>query len=169
MKKHRWFVVTIVILLTSCSPVPGKSSPASSHPKLNSSEAANRGFVVAGPSGMYNVEVIKQFVDNFKKKMAGKITLARYTDEGDPIYVDLDYNGKEISYSYDNSWDEYGGGNRGISTAICSTIGERTDSLGERNGTEYYLSSCTGDAPNSYPEKKEYFLLFVEETEEKNE
>ncbi|WP_410768933.1 DUF4362 domain-containing protein [Fontibacillus sp. BL9] len=166
MTKHRWLAVLMVILLTSCSLIPGESPQASSHPKLNSGEAANRGFVVAGPAGMHNVEVLKQFVDNYKKKTAGEITLARYTDEGDPIYVDLDYDGKEISYSYDNSWDEYGGSNRGISTAICSTIGERTDSLGERNGTEYYLSSCKGDAPYNYPEKKEYYLLFVEETEE---
>ncbi|QJD88623.1 DUF4362 domain-containing protein [Cohnella herbarum] len=30
--------------------------------------------------------------------------IVRYTDEGDPIYVDLDFDGENIEYTYDNSW-----------------------------------------------------------------
>ncbi|MNP36001.1 hypothetical protein D3C76_1293570 [compost metagenome] len=129
-------------------------------------EAQDQGYVVAGPSGLANVDKLIDFFEDYQNKKNSSITLARYTDEGDPIYVDLEFDGKEILYTYDNSWDGFGGQNTGVRNTSCSQMGKRTGLRVDSNGTEYYLTSCNDDIGYSDQEKQEYFLLFVKQDDE---
>lgn len=128
---------------------------------MSFSEAKQQGYVVSGPSGQANVDKIETFYEDYQNKKSNNITLARYTDEGDPIYIDLTFDGDEISYSYDNTWDEFGGQNKGVRKTSCTIMGQRIDPQEDRIGTEYYLTSCSDDVGYSVIEKEEYYLLFI--------
>ncbi|WP_208914034.1 DUF4362 domain-containing protein [Paenibacillus uliginis] len=78
------------------------------------------GYVVAGPPGLVNVDKLEKFYDDYLNKTSSRVALARYTDEGDPIYIDLEFNGEEILYTYDNSWDGFGGQNKGVQKTTCT-------------------------------------------------
>lgn len=152
------------IVLTSCN---SNNIVDSSHKNMSFREAKDQGYVAAGPSGLANVDRLEEFFEGYQNKKKSSITIAQYTDEGDPIYVDLKYDGKEILYTYDNSWDSFGGQNRGVQFTSCSQMGKRTGPRGDSYGTEYYLTSCKDYIGYSNQEKQEYFLLFVEHDNEK--
>ncbi|OIK13777.1 DUF4362 domain-containing protein [Bacillus sp. MUM 13] len=118
-----------LILLSGCS----KSTA------YNSEEAVKKGDVVFTPAGIKNFNRFKDFLDNMEAHQKDKIRVTGYTDEGDPIYSDLDYDGNKIKYSHDNSNDKFGG-DRGITTNTCKKIvtKETVD-----NGVDYHLSDCT--------------------------
>lgn len=156
------FLMTILILLSSCSSQPNLNEPKSQHTDLSYPEAEKRGYVVAGPSGVANVDLLENFFQDYQNKKTNKVTIARYTDEGDPIYVDLVYDGKKILFTYDNTWDAFGGGQR-IRKTSCTNLGKRTGSRGDQYGTEYFLTSCKDDIGYSEEDNKEYYILFIEE------
>jgi len=133
------------------------------HSDLSAKDAATKGYIIAGPSGVTNVSKLEKFYEDYLNKTRNSITLARYTDEGDPIYVDLELDGEEILYTYDNSWDEFGGQNKGVRKTCCTQMGIRTGPRADSNGTEYFLTSCRDDIGYSDLDKKEYFLLFIDD------
>ena len=77
-----------------------------------------------------------------------------YTDEGDPIFKDLEYDGQVIHYSYDNSNDAYGGSEKGIQMDECSEVIKEDNVEGE---DRYIISGCTSNNPDI-----SYFLLRVD-------
>ncbi len=161
MKKF-FFIITVSILLSSCSSESNPNLNYSLHSDMKANEAAKQGYVVVGPSGPANIDKMEKFYSDYQDKKSSSVTLARYTDEGDPIYVDLEYDGNQISYAYDNTWDAFGGQDKGVRETSCKQMGKRTGPRADRNGTEYYLTSCAEDIGYSNPDHKEYFLLFVE-------
>jgi hypothetical protein len=84
-------------------------------------------------------------------KKEDKIRVTGYTDEGDPVYQDLQFDGQEIQYKYDNSNDKYGGQDRGIEKDVCSKIIDRESGSGQ---VEYLVSGCSNNL--------EHFLLRTE-------
>lgn len=76
------FLMTILILLSSCSSQPNLNEPKSQHTDLSYPEAEKRGYVVAGPSGVANVDLLENFFQDYQNKKTNKVTIARYTDEG---------------------------------------------------------------------------------------
>ncbi|WP_422660609.1 DUF4362 domain-containing protein [Paenibacillus sp. EC2-1] len=128
-------------------------------------EAKSEGYVVTGPSGLANVDRLEEFYEDVQNKVKNRITIAHYTDEGDPIYIDLEFDGEKFIYVYDNTWDAFGGQDKGVNEATCTELGKRVGPYGNLNGTEYYLTSCKDDVGYSSPEKKEYYLLFVSDGE----
>ncbi|WP_168124055.1 DUF4362 domain-containing protein [Paenibacillus sp. HB172176] len=153
--------MSFMMLLSSCS--LNIVNNDSTHQNLTSREAEDRGFVVVGISGLANIEKIENFYNDYKSKNESSVSLARYTDEGDPIYVDLDFNGEEIEYTYDNSKDKFGGKNKGVNKTTCKNIMKRTEQRGEQSGIEYYLKECEQDIGYSDKENKEYYLIFIPE------
>ncbi|QYR21237.1 DUF4362 domain-containing protein [Paenibacillus sp. sptzw28] len=151
-KKYLLFVS--MIMLTACSLF-------SNHSDLTFHEAEKAGYVVSGPGGLSGIRKLEEFHQNVQNKLKSQVSIAQYTDEGDPIYTDLDFNGEAIKYTYDNSWDAFGGQGKGVRTATCKAIIKRTGPYGEANGTVYLLSQCNRDIGYSDPDRKEYFLLFV--------
>lgn len=45
--------------------------------------------------------------------MRNKVRIVNYTDEGDPIFQTLDYDGININYLFDDSNDKFGGSHKG--------------------------------------------------------
>lgn len=152
-------IIIAAVLLASCS----NKSINSIYTDMSSSEAEKQGHVVIGPSGLANLDKFEQFFEDYLNKKNSNITLTHYTDEGDPIYVDLIFDGDEISYTYDNSWDNFGGQDKGVSMTSCTVLDKRSGPHGDRVGTEYFLTSCQDDIGYSDPNNKEYFLLFIDE------
>jgi hypothetical protein len=154
-----YFILVVMIILTACNST--KPNSVSSHSDLTFSEAEKAGYVVSGPGGLPSVEKLEEFYNNFQNQLKSQLSIARFTDEGDPIFIDLDFNGESIKYTYDNSWDKFGGQEKGVKKTNCEVITKRTGSYGEDYGTEYLLSKCNDDIGYSDPEQKEYLLLFI--------
>lgn len=157
-------LMLLSIVFTSCNSDPIKEN-ISLHKNMSFSEAKSEGYVVTGPSGLANVDRLEEFYEHVQNKIKNRITLAHYTDEGDPIYIDLEFDGEKFIYVYDSTWDAFGGQDKGVSETTCTELGKRVGLYGNLNGTEYYLTSCKEDVGYSSPENKEYYLLFVSDGE----
>jgi len=114
-----------------------------------SEEAVKRGDVVY-QSEVINLERFEQFLSNLSKNKEDKIRVTGYTHEGDPIYQDLQFDGKVIQYRYDNSNDEYAGNDKGVKTDVCIKIVEQENEQGE---VEYLISGCS--------KNQDHFLIRV--------
>ncbi len=147
------------VVLTGCG---GGSSRASSHTDLNFKEAAQAGYVTIGPGGAANVGKLEDFLRDYQGKKSSELTVVHYTDEGDPIYLDLSYDGQAVRYVYDNTWDAFGG-RKGVKETTCRIFAKRTGSYGITYGTTYYLADCAGDIGYSRHEGGEYLIYFIEE------
>ncbi|AZS16548.1 DUF4362 domain-containing protein [Paenibacillus lutimineralis] len=165
MRKYL-LIIALSALLVSCSSGPNNNPNDSSHSKLSFQQAKRQGYVVVGPPGLANVNKLEKFYEDYLNKTSCLVALAHYTDEGDPIFIDLEFNGEEILYTYDNSWDGFGGQNKGVQHTTCTQMNKRTGPRGERKGTEYYLNSCNDDIGYSDPVQKEYFLMFIDDKEQ---
>lgn len=118
-----------IISLTGCS----------ENRAYGSREAVKRGDVVY-QSEVVNLERFEQFLNNLSKNKEDKIRVTGYTHEGDPIYQDLQFDGKAIQYRYDNSNDEYAGNDKGVKTDVCTRIVEKENEQGD---IEYLVSGCS--------------------------
>jgi hypothetical protein len=134
------FAVLVVTNVTGCS----KSSA------YGSEEAINRGDVVY-QNEVFNLNRFEQFKQNVSNEKEDRIRVTGYTDEGDPVFQDLDFDGKVIHYTYDNSNDQFAGGNRGKISDFCKTIVEKENEL----GTDFLVSDCS--------KNNEEFLFRLEE------
>lgn len=149
MKKTCILFIPLLLLggLLGCS---GKNDPAKTASQAYSSqEAIKRGDVVY-LSEVYNWDVFERFMANLSNNQPDRIRVTGYTDEGDPIFKDLVFDGKTIDYTYDDSNDAFGGPNKGVRTNTCSTVTSE-DSQGE---VRYSISDCT-----IYDPEMGYFLL----------
>lgn len=50
---------------------------------------------------------------DYETRKESKVRITGYTEEGAPIISDLNFNGKEIEYIFDNSRDKHGGKQKG--------------------------------------------------------
>lgn len=164
MKKNLLSMLLLVVLVACMNDHSG-SVTKSLHKDLSYSEAIKQDYVVNGPSGLANADLFETFIKDYEDQKQGSITLVRYTDEGDPIYVDLEFTGHEVLFAYDNTWDSFAGNNKGVRETSCAQLEKRSVTHNERRGTEYYLNTCKKDIGYSNPEKQEYYLLFVPEDE----
>ena len=120
-------------------------------------EAIKRGDVVY-QSEVINLERFEQFINNLSNKKEDKIRVTGYTHEGDPIFQDLQFDGKVIHYRFDNSNDEFAGNDKGVQTDICTEIIEKENEQGE---VEYLISGCS--------KNQDDFLIRVEVNENERE
>jgi hypothetical protein len=147
------------VVLTGCG---GNGTRASSHTDLDFREAEQAGYVTIGPGGAANVGKLEDFLRDYQGKKSSELTVVHYTDEGDPIYLDLSYDGQAVRYVYDNTWDAFGG-RKGVKETTCRTFAKRTGSYGITYGTEYYVSDCADDIGYSRRGSGEYHIYFIEE------
>lgn len=153
------------MLLTSCELANRKNGAI--HPELNFMEASDEGFVVVGPAGQYNVAKMEEFFQKYQNSKKAQVTLARYTTEGNPIYIDLEFNGKQINYTYDNSWDHFGGNDKGPRETSCQEINKRNITGTDGNGSEYYLTTCKDIIGYYNSDFTEYLIVFIDERDPK--
>ncbi|MFD0770635.1 DUF4362 domain-containing protein [Bacillus sp. CGMCC 1.60114] len=99
-----------------------------------------------------NLNKFQQFLTHVKSSKADKVRIVNYTDEGDPIFQTLDYDGININYLFDDSNDKFGGSHKGKKSDVCKGI------MKEKSGeaVSYTLSECKENH-----EYISYFLLKV--------
>jgi hypothetical protein len=134
MMKNGARLVSVVLLTAASGWGCGASKP------YTVAEATRHGDVVVGPGvqGVGNMSALTIFLSNINHHKKASVRITSFTDEGDPIFVDLSFNGQTIEYTYDDSEDRFGGQQRGRKTTTCTGIATRSVT----NGTEYVLSGC---------------------------
>ncbi|WHY66813.1 DUF4362 domain-containing protein [Neobacillus sp. SuZ13] len=130
--------VLLLMLLIGCQQSDNPKKP------YRSEEAIKNGDIVNAHGKISNLEKFNLFIEHVNKGVKDKVRITSYTIEGDPIFYNLDYNGKEIKYTYDASQDSYGAS--GKQSATCSDI----VSSNNENGVEYHLSKCSSDVGNTF-------------------
>jgi hypothetical protein len=111
---------------------------ACSSRSYNYETAIKNGDVVDLHGKVNNAERLEKFYGNISLTIKDKIRITQFTIEGDPLFYDFEYNGKEIKYTYDNSYDKHGKSNK--ETTTCkSLINTKMD-----NGTQHTLTGCYG-------------------------
>jgi spore coat polysaccharide biosynthesis protein SpsF (cytidylyltransferase family) len=135
--------IILCVVLSGCT----SSNKSESY---SSQEAKKRGDIVYSGE-VYNVERFDRFTDNVKNKKADQIRVTGYTDEGDPIFKDLVFDGEVIHYTYDTSHDKFGGSGTGKYSDVCTQIKNE-------NGL-YSLSNCSKNS-----EQMNYFLIEKKQT-----
>lgn len=121
MKKVNLLTLSFLLLggVWGCSDNKVNSLPKSE--PYTSKEAISRGDIVSWEK-VYNLDKFEKFITNLSSKKADNIRVTSYTDEGDPIFKDLKFDGNVINYSYDTSNDAFGGSNTGVRTDTCSEV-----------------------------------------------
>lgn len=122
------------------------SIPDNPKKPYRSEEAIKNGDVVNIHGEISNLEKFESFIDNVGAKKKDNIRITIYTTEGDPIFFNLQYDGKNIQYTFDNSQDGFAGEDKGKQSTTCSKIEKK----GADTGVEYYLSGCSSDVGNTF-------------------
>ncbi|MEK4297772.1 DUF4362 domain-containing protein [Paenibacillus sp. FSL R5-0914] len=141
MKKVNLLILSVLLLagVWGCSDNKVNSVPKSE--PYTSEKAISRGDIVSFEK-VYNLDKFEQFITNLSSKKADNIRVTSYTDEGDPIFKDLKFDGNVISYSYDTSNDAFGGSNTGVRTDTCSEVTSKKNTQSE---IIYSISGCTNN------------------------
>jgi hypothetical protein len=123
----RMLVLALILILSACSSKPYDYDTAIDH-----------GDIVDLHGNLKNIERLEEFYQNLLLKNKDKIRITRFTIEGDPIFNDLEFDGNEIKYNYDNSKDKFGKTNKRSTTCKSLKITKI------ENGIEYSLEGCYG-------------------------
>lgn len=130
--------------------------------RYTSEEAKSNGDLVVGPGGNYQYEKINQFLNHIDQQKSAQLRITSYTDEGDPIISDFNFDGKKIQYSYDNSRDKFGGRNKGKSTTTCEKIEKKEVNRADlAKGIQYVLTGCQKVIGTHESGSNEIHILFV--------
>ncbi|MDM5190738.1 DUF4362 domain-containing protein [Bacillus sp. DX4.1] len=98
--------------------------------------------VVGKIGDVTNLDKFQQFLTRVKSGQTDQVRIVHYTDEGDPIFQTLEYDGIEIRYTSDNSQDKFAGKDKGIESDTCKKI---TKDIREE-GIRYTLNDCMKEA-----------------------
>jgi hypothetical protein len=150
MKKINILILSFLILIGIWGCAANEDNSVPKNEPYSSEEAIAKGDVITIEK-VYNLDKFEQFITNLSHKKADSIRVTSYTDEGDPIFKDLKFDGNVINYSYDTSNDAFGGSNTGVRTDTCSNITSEKNAQGE---TVYSISGCTIKNPEI-----DYYLL----------
>lgn len=74
----------------------------------NYDTAVKNGDVVMGAGGPDNVDKLHAFIMKVENKQSDKIRITAYSKEGYPTIFDLDFDGKIITCTTDNTRNRYG-------------------------------------------------------------
>jgi hypothetical protein len=130
-----WFVMLgVFLLLAGCGSKNVTNGSAGGSPA-----AGQKPDVVDIHGKISNLERFHSFLENVEKGKADRIVIERRTTEGDPIYYDVTFDGKQFSFVYDNSQDQYAGSDKGRKETVCAKL-EKNES---DSGIEYVLSGCS--------------------------
>ncbi|MGK7379773.1 DUF4362 domain-containing protein [Planococcus sp. 1R117A] len=123
MKKH-W-----VLVLFSCLVLFGCQNNYASFPAADTIIERNLGNVE-------NLDRFHDFLENFANKQADHILIQTYTTEGDPIYLELQYDEKAIHFTRDLTEDKYGSFE--VTETVCTEL--RKEESDKR--VDYLLGHC---------------------------
>lgn len=117
-----------LILLFSCLVLFGCQN-------YNSFPAADT-IVERNIGNVENLDRFHEFLENFNEKRPDHILIQTYTTEGDPIYMELQYDGKVINFTRDMTEDKHGSGE--VTETSCEELHkEESDKR-----VDYLLDQC---------------------------
>lgn len=139
-KKIILVLIMMLLFLSACSPAPDS---------YDSETAIRNGDVVNLHGQTYNVDKLDAFMADVKSGRKAKVQISEYTIEGDPILQILEYDGKVIRYTYDNSRDQFAGSDKGQKQS------EMVDILKEENEdtVTWYLVDGQGNKQDIFSMK----------------
>jgi hypothetical protein len=106
MKRVITIIITFIMFISiGCSK---ESKPTQNNSPYRYETAIKNGDIVGFNGSKYNIKKLDQFMENVEKGKKDKIRITKYTDEGGAIITDLEYDGKKINYTYDNTRDGFG-------------------------------------------------------------
>lgn len=151
-----YFIFLVLsVLLVGCQQVNNSENTEEKidihNPKIPYSpeEARKNGDVVSVFGQISNLESLDNFVENIEietMETIDAILIAKYTIEGDPIFYNLQYDGKFIHYAYEPSQDRFGDFGVEIKTTTCSNL----VSENREDGVEYYLEGCDSEIGDTF-------------------
>ncbi|AIY06822.1 hypothetical protein Plano_2857 [Planococcus sp. PAMC 21323] len=121
--KKGFLLILLTIFLTACNPIE------------DSDIVIEQNEITANP------DKFEAFIGNLENGKQDKIRIVQRTTEGDPIFETLEYDSEIITYTYDNSHDEYGAENKGKQSGTCENLESETS----ETGTIYRLSGCSSE------------------------
>jgi hypothetical protein len=125
--RYIFCVLTLIALLSACISKP-----------YNYETAISNGDIVDLHGRVENVDRLEKFNENISRTIKDEIRITRFTIEGDPLFYDFEYNGKELQYTFDNSKDKHGKPTK--RKATCESLKQTQIDL----GIEYTLKGCKG-------------------------
>ncbi|NRD78511.1 DUF4362 domain-containing protein [Bacillus sp. BRMEA1] len=155
MQKYLLVMIFGIILLSGCSLNVGTSKNQEPDSKVGTENqkksyqpetAIENGDIVNLHGKISNLDKFKNFIKNVKSGNKDKIRITMYTDEGDPIFYNLNYDSKQIQYTFDNSQDKFAGSDKGVKSTSCTDIGTKNT----ENVVEYHLSGCSSEVGNTF-------------------
>lgn len=100
------------------------------------SHAVKNGDVVMGPGKDYNIEKFDTFINNVSNKTHDEIRITAYSKEGYPIIFDLQFNGKVIHCTVNNTRNLYGRDYKKIKSVHTTII--------KNSNNDYFLVDDNG-------------------------
>lgn len=105
-------------------------------------EPEKHGDVIQGVVETTNLEAWHTFMEQVAQARPASVQIAAYTVEGDPIFHNLDYDGRVIHYLFDNFQDGYGLAERKVETCDRVVSDRRVEKHWDWTGTVYGLDGC---------------------------
>ncbi|MCM3714598.1 DUF4362 domain-containing protein [Alkalihalobacillus oceani] len=102
-------------------------------------QGIENGDVINVHGDVYNVAVLQTFLTKVEGKTPDQVRIVEYTNEGDPLLYDLEYDGEKIKIEVDRSEDQYRGSGPVKAEMSCNGI------IREERGNEeafYLLRGC---------------------------
>jgi hypothetical protein len=143
IKRFYSLLILAALFLSACGSNTREIESAQGEhpPKMKDNEIVN----IHG--NVENLRRLDVFVENNAAKKPDNIKITHYTIEGDPIYDEVVFNGKQMTVTHDNTEDKFGSGE--IMNYTCKNM-TRSETETE---LEYVLNDCeapdgqTGDIP----------------------
>ncbi len=116
--------------------------------RYRTDRAEKNGDVIQGPGGTINIQVWHRFMEQVEQAHPASVQLALYTAEGDPIFHNLEYDGRSIHYLFDNSEDGYGSPDKVFDTCERILSEPRRVEKSGWTGAVYRLAGCSDHGEN---------------------
>lgn len=111
--------------------------------RYDSKQAAANGDVVQFLNRIENYEAWERFMQSVDEKNPDSVHHVAYTIEGDPLFMDIDFDGQQIHYKYDATHDRFGSSETAFVTCE-KVVDEPLSAEFGGPGTLYRLGGCTG-------------------------
>lgn len=95
----------------------------------------------------YNVEKLEQFLAHVRNGTPDQLKVTSMTIEGDPIFTYAIWDGKKLTYGYDNSEDAYGGTGKGLRKSECTSVEKKIEKTDGGSYARYIASGCLKQNP----------------------
>lgn len=135
MKKFIIFMLLVIMIFSlGCNRY---SKPIYNKSPYSSEIAISNGDVVNVQGKQHNVEKLDKFIMNVQNGIKDKVRITHYTEEGDALIRDLEFDGEEIKYTFDNTRDVFG-------VPFIESKKFNADSI-YKSDYKYYLKNSSND------------------------